>query len=125
MDGGGTDRGLTTDHKPEHSRERERIYRCGGTVERNEDGVVAGPCPTGWSRPSEKNNDEGKVGRVNGELVVSRGFGHKKHKETGGPGPEDRPVTADPEMASEEPFVLLGSAPASEKTHGRRSRVRK
>jgi len=87
VDGGGTDFGLTTDHKPDHPSERERIYRCGGTVE-----VTA-------------------CARVNGDLAVSRGFGDASHKETGGPGPEDRPVTANPELGrfdcDEADFILL------------------
>eukprot|EP00927_Polykrikos_kofoidii_P066602 TRINITY_DN6216_c1_g1_i3.p1 TRINITY_DN6216_c1_g1~~TRINITY_DN6216_c1_g1_i3.p1 ORF type:complete len:554 (+),score=142.94 TRINITY_DN6216_c1_g1_i3:155-1663(+) len=89
VDGNGTDKGLTTDHKPDHPSERERIYRCGGTVEHN----------------------EGNVPRVNGDLAVSRGFGDREYKKTGGPGPEDRPVTADPEMGEfecdENHFLLL------------------
>merc|ERR1712190_445701 len=76
VDGGGTDQGLTTDHKPNHPSERERIYRCGGTVE----------------------EAQGGVHRVNGDLAVSRGFGDAEYKKTGGPGPEDRPVTANPEL---------------------------
>mmetsp|Transcript_18548 Transcript_18548/g.30098 ORF Transcript_18548/g.30098 Transcript_18548/m.30098 type:complete len:501 (-) Transcript_18548:82-1584(-) len=76
VDGGGTEQGLTTDHKPGHPDERARIERCGGTVE-----VAAGG-----------------VHRVNGDLAVSRGFGDSSCKQTGGPGPEDRPVTANPEM---------------------------
>jgi len=40
----------------------------------------------------------GGVARVNGDLAVSRGFGDAEYKKTGGPGPEDRPVTANPEM---------------------------
>lgn len=71
-----TDQGLTVDHKPSHPMEHERIYRCGGTVE----------------------NAAGGVARVNGDLAVSRGFGDAEYKKTGGPGPEDRPVTANPEM---------------------------
>lgn len=89
VDGGGTDAGLTTDHKPSHPSERERIYRCGGHVD------IAG----------------GGVARVNGDLAVSRGFGDAMYKKTGGPGPEDRPVTADPELGnfecSDTDFVLL------------------
>jgi len=76
IDGGGTDSGLTTDHKPDHPSERARIYRCGGTVEEAAGGVA----------------------RVNGDLAVSRGFGDAEYKKTGGPGLENRPVTADPEM---------------------------
>lgn len=76
VDGGGTDQGLTIDHKPNHPSERERIYRCGGTVE----------------------EASGGVHRVNGDLAVSRGFGDAEYKKTGGPGPEDRPVTANPEL---------------------------
>ena len=76
IDGGGTDGGLTTDHKPNHPVERERIERCGGQV------VLAA----------------GGVHRVNGGLSVSRGFGDGEYKKTGGPSQEDRPVTANPEM---------------------------
>lgn len=90
VNGGGTDRGLTTDHKPDHPSERERIYRCGGFVEVTQAG---GPA------------------RVNGELSVSRCFGDASHKRTGGPRPEDHPVTADPELGhaecSESDFLLL------------------
>jgi len=89
VDGGGTDGGLTTDHKPDHPKERERIERCGGKVE------IA----------------EGGVARVNGNLAVSRGFGDKDEKTTGGPGPEDRPVTVAPELrhieCDDSDFVLL------------------
>lgn len=90
ISGSGTDHGLTTDHKPEHPSERERIYRCGGHVATGE---MGGPA------------------RVNGELSVSRCFGDARHKETGGPGPEDHPVTADPELhiadCTEADFLLL------------------
>lgn len=77
VDGGGkvTDQGLTRDHKPDDPEEKERIYRCGGTVEH-----MAGNCA-----------------RVNGNLAVCRGFGDRDEKQTGGPGLEDRPVTANPE----------------------------
>jgi len=89
VDGGGTDEGLTTDHKPDYPSERERIYRCGGRVE----------------------TAEGGVARVNGNLAVSRGFGDKDEKRTGGPSLEERPVTADPEMGhfecDEGDFLLL------------------
>ncbi|CAK0790916.1 unnamed protein product [Prorocentrum cordatum] len=89
VDGGGTDQGLTTDHKPSHPGERQRIYRCGGHVEE-----AAGGVP-----------------RVNGELAVSRGFGDADFKKTGGPGPEDHPVTANPELGHFEcdssDFLLL------------------
>ena len=88
IDGGGTDGGLSTDHKPDHPSERERIERCGGTVE-----------------------FPGGVPRVNGDLAVSRGFGDAEYKRTGGPSPEDRPVTANPEMGhfecSASDFLLL------------------
>jgi len=90
VSGSGTDQGLTTDHKPDLPSERERIYRCGGHV------------ATG---------DMGGPARVNGELSVSRCFGDARHKETGGPRPEDHPVTADPELGyaecDEADFVLL------------------
>jgi len=89
VDGGGTDSGLTTDHKPDHPGERQRIYRCGGHVEEANGGCA----------------------RVNGELAVSRGFGDAEYKKTGGPAPEDRPVTSDPEMQTfhcdEDDFVLI------------------
>eukprot|EP00930_Biecheleria_cincta_P073849 TRINITY_DN6111_c0_g4_i1.p1 TRINITY_DN6111_c0_g4~~TRINITY_DN6111_c0_g4_i1.p1 ORF type:complete len:589 (-),score=131.90 TRINITY_DN6111_c0_g4_i1:185-1951(-) len=89
IDGGGTDQGLTVDHKPSHPAERQRIYRCGGHVEEAAGGVA----------------------RVNGELAVSRGFGDAEFKKTGGPGPEDRPVTCNPEFGSfecdESDFVML------------------
>ena len=81
IDGGGTDQGLTTDHKPDWPSERARIERCGGTVEQAMGGVY----------------------RVNGDLAVSRGFGDAEYKKTGGPAPEDRPVTADPEMVRQTP----------------------
>lgn len=90
VDGGGTDRGLTTDHKPDLPSERERIYRCGGHVA---SGQMGGPA------------------RVNGELAVSRCFGDARFKEIGGPRPEDHPVTADPEFSHAEcndaDFLLL------------------
>lgn len=76
VDGGGTDQGLTNDHKPNYPSERNRIERCGGFVQ------IA----------------MGGVARVNGDLAVSRAFGDADFKRTGGPGPEDRPVTADPEF---------------------------
>lgn len=100
VDGGGTDQGLTTDHKPNHPSERERIYRCGGHVQ----------C------------EGGGVARVNGDLAVSRGFGDADYKRTGGPGPEDRPVTADPELGhfecDEADFLLLVCDGVSEGTQG-------
>jgi serine/threonine protein phosphatase PrpC len=89
VDGGGTDQGLTTDHKPDNPDEKERIYRCGGTVE----------------------HQEGGCARVNGDLAVCRGFGDGQYKLTGGPGPEERPVTIDPELKSFEcdqaDFIIL------------------
>jgi len=92
VDGGGTDQGLTMDHKPDMPSERARIERCGGTVR-------------------SPGQSLGNVARVNGELSVSRAFGDSKHKRTGGPGPEDRPITADPELArfecDETDFLLL------------------
>eukprot|EP00928_Gymnodinium_smaydae_P046148 TRINITY_DN30745_c0_g1_i1.p1 TRINITY_DN30745_c0_g1~~TRINITY_DN30745_c0_g1_i1.p1 ORF type:complete len:684 (-),score=132.28 TRINITY_DN30745_c0_g1_i1:145-2196(-) len=77
VEGPGTDGGLTTDHKPDHPDERERIVRTGGTVEY----VMSVP-------------------RVNGDLAVSRSFGDATHKETGGPAQEDHPISAEPEMMS-------------------------
>jgi len=89
VEGGGTDGGLTTDHKPDHPGEKARIYRCGGTVQ----------------------EAAGGVHRVNGDLAVSRGFGDAEYKKTGGPSLEDRPVTANPEMGHFEcgasDFLLL------------------
>merc|ERR1740133_505056 len=58
VDGGGSDEGLSVDHKPDHPSERERIYRCGGHVQE----AAAGPA------------------RVNGDLSVSRGFGDAEYK---------------------------------------------
>jgi len=77
VDGPGTDGGLTTDHKPDHPSEQERIERTGGTVQ-----FVQG------------------VARVNGDLAVSRAFGDAPHKETGGPRQEDHPVSAEPEFTT-------------------------
>lgn len=89
VEGSGTDGGLTTDHKPNHPVEKARIVRNGGRVE----------------------DAMGGVARVNGELAVSRAFGDSQFKETGGPGPEERPVTADPELLSLEceatDFIIL------------------
>lgn len=86
----GTDGGITTDHKPDHPDERARIERNGGTVQ-----TGIGQC----------------VSRVNGELAVSRAFGDGNLKQTGGPGPEERPVTADPEFfhldCDESDFLML------------------
>lgn len=87
-EGPGTDSGLTTDHKPDHPMERERIERTGGKVQ-----------------------DVMGVARVNGDLAVSRAFGDAAYKETGGPGQEDHPVSAEPELNSVEcdstDFLLL------------------
>jgi len=77
FEGPGTDSGLTTDHKPDHPDEKERIDRTGGHVE-----VIQG------------------CARVNGDLAVSRAFGDAAHKETGGPAQEDHPVSVDPELAT-------------------------
>ena len=76
VDGGGTDRALTIDHKPNTPSEQQRIERCGEFVD----------CSKG-------------IPRVNGELAVARALGDTAFKATGGPGPEDRPVTAAPDMA--------------------------
>merc|ERR1719201_983931 len=91
VDGGGTDQGLTTDHKPNEPRERERIQRCGGTVEMAAGGVA----------------------RLNGDLAVSRGFGDREYKKQG-PDKDDlenQPATANPEFGNfkcgDADFVLL------------------
>lgn len=75
VEGSGTDGALTTDHKPDHPSEKERIERTGGKVVN-----VMG------------------VARVNGDLSVSRSFGDAQYKETGGPAQEDHPVSAAPEV---------------------------
>lgn len=91
VDGNGTDLGLTTDHKPNHPGERERIEANGGTVE-----IAAGG-----------------VARVNGDLAVSRGFGDAENKKQGKDplNLELQPVTASPEMGhfecDESDFLLL------------------
>lgn len=77
VDGGGTEQGLTTDHKPDHPGEKERINRTGGYVE-----LVMG------------------VPRVNGDLAVSRSFGDGQYKTMGGPRQEDHPVSAEPEFTT-------------------------
>lgn len=79
VEGEGTDGCLTTDHKPDHPSERERIERCGGTVQE-----VMG------------------VFRVNGDLAVSRAFGDSQYKQTGGPDQRDHPVVAAPEHCRHE-----------------------
>lgn len=79
VEGEGTDGCLTTDHKPDHPSERERIERCGGTVQE-----VMG------------------VFRVNGDLAVSRAFGDSQYKQTGGPDQRDHPVVAAPEHTRHE-----------------------
>jgi len=68
---------LTTDHKPDHPVEVERIERTGGTVQ-----TIMG------------------VPRVNGDLAVSRAFGDSQHKQTGGPKQEDHPVSVEPEFTT-------------------------
>ncbi|CAE7786341.1 unnamed protein product [Symbiodinium sp. CCMP2592] len=87
--GPGTDRALTTDHKPELPSERAWIVRTGGSVQE-----VMG------------------VARVNGTLSVSRSFGDAVHKKTGGPSPKDHPVTCVPDLkafdcAAPTDFLLL------------------
>mmetsp|Transcript_79755 Transcript_79755/g.247353 ORF Transcript_79755/g.247353 Transcript_79755/m.247353 type:complete len:476 (+) Transcript_79755:85-1512(+) len=77
VEGKGTDGGLTTDHKPDHPSERERIMRVGGRVEE-----VMG------------------VARVNGDLAVSRAFGDGQYKQTGDPETSDHPVSAVPEICT-------------------------
>jgi len=75
VEGPGSDGALTTDHKPDHPSERARIERTGGYV-----------------------RDVMHTARVNGDLSVSRAFGDAPYKETGGPGQEDHPVCAAPEL---------------------------
>eukprot|EP01065_Artemidia_motanka_P035445 TRINITY_DN43356_c0_g1_i1.p1 TRINITY_DN43356_c0_g1~~TRINITY_DN43356_c0_g1_i1.p1 ORF type:complete len:451 (+),score=94.02 TRINITY_DN43356_c0_g1_i1:168-1355(+) len=90
VDGGGTDGGLTTDHKPDHPSERERIERLGGSVV-----DIAG------------------VARVNGDLSVSRGLGDREFKlhDTGNFLTGDTIVSAAPEYTRVEcdgsDFLLL------------------
>jgi protein phosphatase len=91
VDGNGTDLGLTTDHKPNHPSERERIESNGGHVE-----IAAGG-----------------VARLNGDLAVSRGFGDADYKKQGEDPKnlEKQPATASPEQGrfecDETDFVLL------------------
>eukprot|EP00929_Paragymnodinium_shiwhaense_P058308 TRINITY_DN29189_c0_g1_i3.p1 TRINITY_DN29189_c0_g1~~TRINITY_DN29189_c0_g1_i3.p1 ORF type:complete len:425 (+),score=77.43 TRINITY_DN29189_c0_g1_i3:85-1359(+) len=89
VDGGGTDQGLTTDHKPDMPEERARIEAAGGTVE---------------------SGCTGSVARVDGDLAVSRGFGDHSLK-TSPKGPEFHKVTIDPELKQFEcdgsDFLLL------------------
>eukprot|EP00929_Paragymnodinium_shiwhaense_P054144 TRINITY_DN27137_c0_g1_i1.p1 TRINITY_DN27137_c0_g1~~TRINITY_DN27137_c0_g1_i1.p1 ORF type:complete len:426 (+),score=122.74 TRINITY_DN27137_c0_g1_i1:216-1493(+) len=92
VDGGGTDQGLTVDHKPDLDVETERITRCGSKV-------IKMPQPEAPAR-------------VDGELAVSRGFGDKKFKQPiQGGGPEDCPVTVVPDQfhfeCDKTDFVLL------------------
>jgi len=98
VDGGGTDKGLTRDHKPEDPEEKARIEKAGGRVE----------------------HAEGNVPRVNGNLSVCRGFGDRDEKKSGGPGPDNRPVTCIPEQyhfeCDETDFVLLVCDGVSEGT---------
>ena len=83
--------GLTTDHKPNHPSERERIEANGGHVE-----IAAGG-----------------VARLNGDLAVSRGFGDADYKKQGADpmNLEKQPATANPEMGDfecgETDFLLL------------------
>eukprot|EP00929_Paragymnodinium_shiwhaense_P097129 TRINITY_DN5889_c0_g1_i2.p1 TRINITY_DN5889_c0_g1~~TRINITY_DN5889_c0_g1_i2.p1 ORF type:complete len:479 (+),score=145.55 TRINITY_DN5889_c0_g1_i2:76-1512(+) len=88
VDGGGTDKGLTTDHKPDMPTERDRIIKAGGKVEIANQGVA----------------------RVDGDLAVSRGFGDHKFK-TCDRGPEHHKVTVDPDLGrfecEEADFLLL------------------
>jgi len=79
VEGPGSDGAMTTDHKPSDPGETERIIRTGGHVQ-----II-------------KN-----VARVNGDLAVSRAFGDRSYKQTGGPGHADHPVTAEPEFLTTE-----------------------
>ena len=102
IDGGGTDGGLTVDHKPNDPVEKERIERCGGKV------VCAA----------------GGVYRVNGDLAVSRGFGDGEYKKTGGPSPEDRPV-GDGHARARGPHIWQSRVPGGRRPpRGRGARVR-
>jgi serine/threonine protein phosphatase PrpC len=91
VDGNGTDEGLTTDHKPNHPSERQRIEANGGHVE-----IAAGG-----------------VARLNGDLAVSRGFGDAEYKKQGADplDLEKQPATASPEIGhfecDELDFLLL------------------
>ena len=51
------------------------------------------------------------VARVNGDLAVSRAFGDAQHKTTGGPSPEDHPVSAAPELKDCFSYLPKGSYP--------------
>lgn len=65
---------MTTDHKPDLPREKERIQRAGGTVEE---------------------------GRVMGNLNLSRSIGDLEYKRNNGLPPQDQMITAFPELKSE------------------------
>lgn len=90
VDGGGTDQGLTIDHKPDNPTERERIEAAGEQVI-----ITFGNCA-----------------RVSGNLAVSRGFGDRKYK-TNWPdkAPEKSAVTVDPDLINiecdETDFIVL------------------
>jgi serine/threonine protein phosphatase PrpC len=93
VDGGGSDQGLTTDHKPDHPPEKERIEAAGESVV-----YTFGNCA-----------------RVSGNLAVCRGFGDKKYKTSKNREHSDKPdqwaVTVDPELkefeCDEDNFIVL------------------
>mmetsp|Transcript_14393 Transcript_14393/g.20707 ORF Transcript_14393/g.20707 Transcript_14393/m.20707 type:complete len:511 (-) Transcript_14393:396-1928(-) len=78
---------LSEDHKPEQSREKLRIMRAGGFV----------------------NN----VGRINGNLNLSRSIGDLKYKQVGGLAPAEQMITAEPDIVQikirpDDEFIILG-----------------
>eukprot|EP01017_Pseudomicrothorax_dubius_P048905 TRINITY_DN9000_c0_g1_i3.p1 TRINITY_DN9000_c0_g1~~TRINITY_DN9000_c0_g1_i3.p1 ORF type:complete len:309 (-),score=72.80 TRINITY_DN9000_c0_g1_i3:86-1012(-) len=77
---------LSTDHKPDLERERERILRAGGTI-----------------------ND----GRINGNLNLSRALGDLEYKKNKALSVEEQLIIAVPEikrerLTSEDTFILVG-----------------
>eukprot|EP01062_Namystynia_karyoxenos_P056277 TRINITY_DN47241_c0_g1_i1.p1 TRINITY_DN47241_c0_g1~~TRINITY_DN47241_c0_g1_i1.p1 ORF type:complete len:861 (+),score=275.14 TRINITY_DN47241_c0_g1_i1:116-2584(+) len=92
--GAGTDGALTTDHKPDHPSERERIEAAGGSV-----------LFIGVARVS--------IPRSRIALATSRSFGDREHKSMVHMSPTKQPITALPECTVRDglrpgEFLLIG-----------------